>query len=108
MDVRPGDNQGRVTAAARQQARTYLRQGQDFIWNATNVTQPLRRRLISLFTGYKARVRIVYRETSWPELLRRNRERPQPIPESVLTTLLPKLNVPDKTEARQVEWVIEE
>ena len=106
MGVGPAGNQGQVVAAARERARVYLRRQQGFIWNATNVTRSLRRQLIGLFTDYGARVRIVYLEAPWPELARRNRARARPVPEAVLERLAGKLEVPDMTEAQQVEWIV--
>ena len=33
---------------AKEEARTYLRKGQDFVWNATNITRQMRAQLIDL------------------------------------------------------------
>jgi putative nucleotidyltransferase with HDIG domain len=106
MGISPVGNQGAVVAAAREQARVYLRRGEGFVWNATNVTRSLRGQLITLFTAYKARVQVVYLETPWPELRRRNQQRTESIPEAALLHLTRKLDVPDLTEAAQVTWVV--
>ena len=79
--------------------------GQPFAWNATNVTRQMRRMLIDFFKSYKARVRIVYVETPWAELVKRNARRSRPVPEAVLNKLAEKLEVPDLSEAQRVEWV---
>ncbi|MFO7684001.1 MAG: ATP-binding protein [Chloroflexota bacterium] len=105
LRISPTDNQGAVIAAAREQARLYLRQGQGFVWNATNITRPLRQQLIGLFDGYKARVRVVYLEAPWPELVGRNQKRAEAVPEAVLLNLAAKLDAPDLTEAQQVTYV---
>jgi len=89
---------------AKEQARAHLRNATPFVWNATNVTRPMRAQLFTLLHDYRARIRTVYTETAWDELLRRNRARPNPVPESVLLKLAGKLDVPDLTEAQRVEW----
>ena len=75
MDVLPTDGQGEVIHQARDRAKEYLRAKKSFVWNATNITYSLRRQLISLFTDYGARVKVVYLEQPYKEILRRNRER---------------------------------
>ena len=49
-------------------------------------------------------MRIVYVNAAWDELLRRNRARTNRVPEAVLRRLAQKLEVPDLTEAHQVEY----
>ena len=104
MGVSPRDDQGRVVQAAREEAREYLRRGQPFVWNATSLTRN-RRDQVALFSDYRFRTRIVYLETSWQENLRRNSERRDKVPESVIASMLDKLEVPLPDEAREVEWV---
>ena len=57
LKVDPSSDQAPVVAAARERAREHLRTGDDFAWNATNVTEHTRRRAIGLFADYGARVR---------------------------------------------------
>ena len=92
---------------AKKIARTYLRKGQDFIWNATNITTLMRFQLINLFAGYGARVKVVYVEKDYSVWRRQNREREYPLPESVLDGMLGKLEVPQLTEAHEVEYLVE-
>ena len=42
---------------AKEQARKYLRAKQSFIWNATNLTEQMRSKLISLFEDYEEKER---------------------------------------------------
>lgn len=58
---------GRIVQQAKEEARVFLRQKKPFIWNATNITRQLRSQLISLFTAYGARVKIVYLEVPWAQ-----------------------------------------
>jgi putative nucleotidyltransferase with HDIG domain len=101
--VGPEDDQGTVVTQAKEAARENLRQATSFIWNATNVTRAMRQQLIGLFADYHARIRIVYVETPWKELLRRNRARPSPVPQAALVKLAGKLDMPDLLEAHQTE-----
>ncbi len=105
MDVEPGDEQGGVVQAAREEARRLLRAGASFVWNATNLSRMIRDRCVALFADYGARVRIVYVESSPEVLRRRNRSRERPVPEQVVERLLDRWEVPDLTEAHQVDWV---
>ncbi len=106
--IRPDDEQGQVIAAAKEQARGFLRKRQSFIWNATNVTRRLRDPLIQLILDYGARIRIVYLEAPIERLLARNRTRSEPVPEAVIRSLADKLEPPDVTEAHVVEWLVDD
>jgi putative nucleotidyltransferase with HDIG domain len=108
LDIDPSDDQGAVLNHAREQARIYLRQGRSFVWNATNVSRQLRGESLRLFASYNARIRIVYLETS-PDLLEaRHRRRPAPVPEKVIARLMDRWEVPDRTEAHEVDWIVGE
>jgi putative nucleotidyltransferase with HDIG domain len=96
--------QGGVIALAREQARLHLRAGQNFVWNATNISRRLRTPLIELFVAYGAQVRVVYLEAPYAVLLQRNRTRSAPLPESALLRMAHSLEVPDPTEAHQVQF----
>lgn len=102
LGVDPGDEQGAVVAAAKEQARGYLRAGRPFVWNATNTTRMMRRQVVSLLTGYGARVRIVYAEAPYAELVARNAG--VRVPRPVVERLIDRLDVPDATEAHAVEY----
>ena len=104
LNVKPDGDQGRVTQAAREQAREYLRAKRPFIWNATSLTS-LRAQQVSLFENYGARVRMVCLETEWRENLRRNAERSARVPEHVIGEMLGRLEIPQRFEAQTVEWL---
>lgn len=97
---------GRVVQMAKEEARSYLRKGQDFIWNATNITQQMRSQLVELFVSYGAKVKIVYIEKSYELWRNQNRNREYPLPESVLDKMLGKLEIPQVTEAHEVEYIV--
>ena len=104
LKVSPEGNQGTVVTAAREQAREYLRQQQPFAWNATNTTRTTRAEVIRLLAGYHARIRLVYLEPAWEDLILRNRRRAAAVPHAVIERLADRLEVPTLTEAHQVEW----
>lgn len=106
LKISPEEDQGAVINAAKALAKDYLRTGQSFVWNATNISRQLRSSLIRQFVNYQAKIRIVYLETSWEELLQRNRDRAAKLPEKVLDKLRNRLEVPDITEAQTVDWIV--
>lgn len=108
LDVEPTDEQGAVIQHARDLARQHLRAGRSFVWNATSLTRQLRELSIRLFADYRARVRIIYREVPAERLLRQNGQRPAPVPRAVIERMLDRWETPDRTEAHQVDWCVDE
>ena len=105
--ISPTDPQGTVVQMAKERARVYLRRGQSFVWNATNITRVLRDPLIALFTAYHARVRLVYVEVPYAMLLGRNGTRgAKALPDTVLHRLVSRLEVPDASEAEVVLYAV--
>jgi predicted kinase len=99
-------NQGAVVQAAREKARAFLRVGEDFVWNATNVSREIRTQIIDLLAAYNASVKIVYVEASHGVLFTQNRSRQDVVPEGAIERMMDRWQVPDLTEAHQVErWV---
>ncbi len=97
---------GWVVQQAKEQARVYLRQGQNFIWNATNITRQMRQQLVDLFVTYHAKVRIVYIEKPYKTWLEQNRNREFPIPHVALEKMLYKLEVPQVWEGHEVDFEV--
>ena len=106
MGVAPSAPQAGVVDAAREIARGYLRQGRDFVWNATNVSVPVRQKALSLFFDYRAHVTIVYLECPRRRLFEQNRRREASVPAPVMQKLLGKWEVPRATEAHTVEYQV--
>ncbi len=107
MKIAPTENQGVVIQQARERAKVFLRRGENFVWNATNLSRQIRAQSIDLFANYQARVRIVYLETTEQKLFQQNRERADAVPAQVLQKMFARWEVPDLTEAHQVDWVIQ-
>ncbi len=103
LDIDPADDQGPVIVAAKEKARGYLRSGEPFIWNATNVSRRLRHNLISWMQSYNPRVQIVYVEPkSFESLQCQNMEREKAVPSEVLNKLTNALEVPDLSESHEL------
>lgn len=100
----PEGSQGYVASLGKEEAKTYLRKHQPFVWNATNLTVDIRRQLIDLFESYGASVRLVYLETDLETQSRRNAGREDKVPEKTLAAFLRKLSVPEIHEAKRIQW----
>jgi putative nucleotidyltransferase with HDIG domain len=107
MNVPPDETPGNVIVEAKNRAREYMKSGRSFVWNATNTTKQMRQQLINFFAGYQARIRIVYLEVPLEEIWRRNRSRAATVPEAAIQRMANRLDIPDRTEAHQVEWIVD-
>lgn len=105
LNVSPTDGQGPLAAAARERARTYLREGRSFVWEGTNLSRDVRRQVIDLCDAYAARVRVVCVEAPAPLAAARNRARPQPVPAAAIARMLRRWEFPDRAEAWRREVV---
>jgi len=106
--VQRGDKkmQGRMIQEAKEQAKVFMRQKQSFVFNATNTTKDMRARWISLFMEYRAKVKIVYLETSYQKLKSQNKDRAHEVPLEALDKLYERLEMPTFEEAHEVEYLI--
>ena len=102
--IKPTDNQGEVYNIAKETAKSYLREKRTFIWNATNITKMIRDKQIKLFHEYNAKVRVIFLETSYDEMLKRNNKRKRYVSEKVINDMLEKLEIVEELEANIVEW----
>lgn len=97
---------GRIIQEAKELAKTFLRKGQPFVWNATNITVQMRGQLIDLFDDYRAKTKIIYIEVPYRELLAQNKNRQHPIPETALDRMIDKLEIPKAWEACEVQYMM--
>ena len=107
MKISHTDEQGSIVRAGRDLARGYLQSETPFVWNATNIVKPIRSGLIRLFAGYRARIRVVYLEVPIDRLLQQNRSRKTPVPTSVIDRYYDRMEIPDLTEAHQLDCFVE-
>src|SRR5207244_1958281 len=99
LEVDVTDDQGQVVQEARERSRVHLRAGQDFAFNATNISAQVRQRWINLFADYNARVEIAYLEPPLETILAQNKRRKDPVPEAGILGLDEKLEVPTAGES---------
>jgi putative nucleotidyltransferase with HDIG domain len=102
LGVNPSDHQGRVAQQAQKRCREFLRSGTSFAFNATNTMRQTRGRWLDLFADYNARIEIVYLEPAFDTLLRQNKTRSNPAPDSVIHRLAEKCEPPTWTECHSL------
>lgn len=93
---------GQVRSLAKERLKEHLRRGDRVVWDATNLRRDFRRLPLSLGRDYGAFTRLIVFHMPRAELIRRNRERPHPVPDSVLESQLDSLQWPALDEAHQV------
>lgn len=63
---------GWVIQTAKEKTKEMMRIKQSFVFNATNITIDMRSKWISLFTDYGGRVKIIYLEVPYKQLISQN------------------------------------
>jgi len=109
LDIDPADNQGTVLQATKEQAKRIMGSKQNprcFVWNATNISRQRRAPLIDLFAAYNYRVRIVYLEVPPARQEQQNRDREKSVPRDAMEGQFRQWEVPDRTEAQHVDYVV--
>ncbi|MEL6864169.1 MAG: AAA family ATPase [Bacteroidota bacterium] len=108
IDPKDKKKNGRVIQMAKENAKVWMRKGQSFVFNATNITRDMRSRWIDLFVSYGGRVKIIYIEVPYQQLHQQNRNRPHPVPSAVINRMIHKLEIPSYREAHEVDYLIQE
>jgi predicted kinase/HD superfamily phosphodiesterase len=98
----PTDDQGQVVQHARERCREFLRRGESFAFNATNLLRQTRARWLDLFVDYQARIEMVYLEPPWERLLAQNKQRTRSVPENVIRKLASKCEPPTWAECHDL------
>ena len=99
------DDQGRVLRGAEERFTAFLKAGESFVYNATNIDRAMRRKWVRLARMRGARIRMVYIEPPLDIIRRQNRARADIVDDAVIDQYIEKLEVPDATEAHEVVWV---
>jgi len=102
LKIKPTSEQGIVIQTAKERARQYMRKGEDFIWNATNITAQLRNTLISLFNDYNSYITIIFVNKPLNKILTQNKNRDTMIPENVIIKLHKKMEIPTDLECHKL------
>lgn len=106
MGLKHSDNQGSVVQAANELAKTHLRAGRDFCWNATNVLTEMRGKVLRLLRAYNAEIELVYLETTPDVLLKQNGNRKASVPPDAINRLARKMEPPLPWEAHHITTVL--
>lgn len=109
LNIKPTDKkqQGLIFQTAKEDVRVSMRAKQDLLWNATSLTQLQRAGIIDIALQYDAKIKIVYLDTSFKEIILRNRERDtdKQIHEKVLSKMYTGLEIPNLTECHTLEII---
>lgn len=106
IDPKDSKKNGQVIQLGKEMARVLMRKRQSFVFNATNISSSLRNQWTSLFVEYGGRVKIIYVEVPYKQLLAQNHNRAYKVPESVIHRLIKKLELPGYHEAHEIEWQV--
>lgn len=106
LGLRHGKNEGKVAHLAIERARELLRRKAPFVWNATNLSELMRKKTLDLLYAYHAEVELVYLEKPRAELLRRNSRRDTSLSNKTLTSMLHRWDLPLPTEAHRVVYAV--
>jgi predicted kinase len=106
LNISPREDTSKVAMIAKERAKEYLRKKKSFVWNATNIISDTRKKLCNLFSSYGARVKYIYVEVPYNELILRNKTRDRSIPEKVLNKMIHKFDMIEKCEGYRTEYYI--
>lgn len=106
MNVKVAEKEGEVSQLAKERCREYMRKGQDFVYNATNLIKHTRGRWIRLFNQYNYRIEIHYIEPSFTTLMRQNLGREKSVPEGIVRVMFRKIEPPTLLECHNLHLVV--
>ena len=106
IDPRDRKANGRVIQLAKEQAKVWMRKRESFVFNATNITRDMRGKWISLFLEYGARIKIVYLEVPYKQLLSQNHNRDYKVPVLAIDKMIRRLEIPNFREGHEVVYFV--
>lgn len=98
LNISPTKGFGKVGTAAFSRAKELLRRKENFVWNATNLKRQNRQKLIRLCTAYGARVRFIYLEVPYSELISRSNKRKRYVPIKVINNMIKNMDMLEAEE----------
>ncbi|OOM73432.1 hypothetical protein CLPUN_45730 [Clostridium puniceum] len=104
--ISPKEGTGKVAMIAKERAKEYLRMKEPFVWNATNIMEETRKKLCNLFSSYGARVKFIYIESPYEELISRNKIRDRSVPEKVINNMIHKFDIIENFEGYKTEFYV--
>ncbi len=108
FNVSPQDDSSKIAMIAKERAKEYLRVKQPFVWNATNIISDTKKKLSDLFSAYGARVKFIYIEAPYKELISRNRTRERSVPVKVLNNMIHKFDMVESFEGYKIKFHVNE
>ena len=105
LNLTEKDNPGQAVHLVQDRIKEFLRNKQDFVFNATNLIAALRIKSLGLFHNYNAITNIICIEAPYKEILQRNNSRESSIPNSKIEQMLLKWEMPQSIEAHNVTHV---
>lgn len=99
---------GKVFQMAKERCKEQMRERNDFVFNATNITKNMRGKWISLFESYGGKVIIHYIEAPYDKLINQNNNRDYTVPEKIIEKMINKLEIPTYGEACNIKFSIQE
>ncbi|URZ01623.1 hypothetical protein CLAUR_016180 [Clostridium felsineum] len=101
INISPKKGFGKVGTIAFSRAKEFLRKKEAFVWNATNLKRENRQKLIRLCTAYGARVRFIYLEVEYKELLKRNKLRKRSVPVNIINKMIKNMDMLEGEEIQR-------
>jgi predicted kinase len=94
----------RVFHEAWEELKQALHHRERVVWDATNITEEKRQRLISLARDQHAFITLIYLDTPLPVALARTRQRDEVVPEKVIRRYAEELEPPRPWEYDELVW----
>ncbi|AXE35185.1 AAA family ATPase [Chromobacterium phragmitis] len=104
LGLKHGPRAGAAVHLAVDRAKALLRSQAPFIWNATHLSERMRKKTLDLLYAYHAEVSIIYLEHGEREIKARNSRRDSTLPNQAIDRMLSHWEVPLATEAHRVEY----
>lgn len=102
------DNLSKIVIIVKDRVKEYLRFKQLFIWNVINIISDIRKKLCNLFLFYGVRVKFIYIEVLYNELIFRNKIRDRSVFLKVLNNMIYKFDMIENFEGYKIEYCIME
>ncbi len=104
LGLKHGENDGLAAHRAVDKAKALLRRHAPSVWNATHLSEQMRRKTLDLLFAYDANVRVVYLEVPRATLFKRNASRDTTLKQKDLERMLHRWEVPLPWEAHEVRY----
>lgn len=104
LGIKHGHNDGEAVHLVIDTAKQFLREGRDFIWDATHLSKQMRSKTLDLVHRYDGKSVLVYFETSFENLLSRNNERDSSLSNKKLQEMFLKWEVPKALESYEIQY----